>query len=84
MAHGNPLLDDVAKAMTGVIGAAQAAGEEAKTLARAQGERFIADMDLANREEVEALKDLARSALERVDALTARVEALEGQLKDAQ
>ncbi len=77
MQTGNPLLDDVSRLMTGMVGAAQAAGEEAKTMARGQAERIISDMDPARREEVEALKDLARSALEKVDALEKRVAELE-------
>ena len=82
MAGGNPLLDDMAKLMTGVVGVAQAAGEEARTVVKSQGERFVADMDLASRDEVDALKALARTALEQVEALTARVETLEKQLAD--
>ena len=42
-------------------------------------ERFVADMDLAKRDEVEALKTLARNALEKVEALEQRVAELEGQ-----
>ena len=41
-------------------------------------ERFVADMDLAKREEVEALKTLARNALEKVEVLEQRVAELEG------
>ncbi len=78
----NPFFDEAAKLVTGAMGAAQAAGDEANALLRAQKDRFIADMDLAGREEVEALKELARSALARADALEARVAALEAQLKD--
>ncbi|MAK60357.1 MAG: pyrroline-5-carboxylate reductase [Ponticaulis sp.] len=78
MANGNPLLDDMAKVMTGFIDAAQSAGEEAKTAFRSQGEKFVTEMDLARRDEVEALKALAQAALEKVDALEARVAELEG------
>lgn len=77
MTGQNPLLDDMARLMTGAIGAAQSVGEEARTAMRSQVERMISGMDLAGREEVEALKALARSALERVEALEARVAALE-------
>jgi BMFP domain-containing protein YqiC len=77
MADQNPLFDDMAKLMTGALGAAQSAGEEARTAMRAQADRFIANMDLASREEVDALKALARTALERVEALEARVAELE-------
>lgn len=77
MASTNPLLDDIAGLMTGALGAARAAGEEAKTAAQARVRALIADMDLAGRDEVEALKAIATAALERVDALEARVAALE-------
>lgn len=78
MANTNPLLDDLAGIMTGAMGAARAAGEEAKTAAQARVRGLIADMDLASRDEVEALKAIATAALERVEALEARVETLEG------
>jgi len=78
MANTNPLLDDLAGIMTGAMGAARAAGEEAKTAAQARVRGLIADMDLASRDEVEALKAIATAALERVEALEARVEMLEG------
>ncbi|MGE6697354.1 accessory factor UbiK family protein [Hyphomonas sp. NPDC076900] len=77
MASTNPLLDDIAGLMTGALGAARAAGEEAKTAAQARVRALIADMDLAGRDEVEALKAIATAALERVEALEARIAALE-------
>lgn len=77
MAGTNPLLDDIAGLMTGALGAARAAGEEARTAAQARVQALIADMDLAGRDEVEALKAIAVAALERVEALEARVAALE-------
>lgn len=77
MANTNPLLDDIAGLMTGAMGAARAAGEEARTAAQARIRGFIADMDLAERDEVEALRALALKALEQVEALEARVAALE-------
>ncbi|KCZ89128.1 accessory factor UbiK family protein [Hyphomonas jannaschiana] len=77
MATTNPLLDDIAGLMTGALGAARTAGEEAKTAAQARVRAMIADMDLAGRDEVEALKALAVSALEKVEALEKRVAELE-------
>lgn len=77
MAQQNPLLDDLAGLMTGAMGAARSAGEEARAVMRGRAERFIADMDLAGRDEVDALKALAQAAFERVEALEARVAALE-------
>ena len=81
MATTNPLLDDIAGLMTGALGAARTAGEEAKTAAQARVRALIADMDLAGRDEVEALKALAVSALEKVEALEKRVEELEAAAK---
>ena len=52
----NPILDEFAKLTTGAVGLAQAAGEEAKTAFRAQADRFVADMDLVRKDELEALK----------------------------
>ncbi|GGB78297.1 MULTISPECIES: accessory factor UbiK family protein [Henriciella] len=77
MAGTNPMLDDLAGLMTGAMGAARAAGDEAKTAMQARVRSMIADMDLAERDEVEALKAIALKALEQVEALEKRVEALE-------
>ncbi len=81
MATNNPLLDDLAGLMTGAMGAARSAGEEVKTAGQARVREMIADMDLAARDEVEALKALAVSALEKAEALEKRVEALEAELR---
>ncbi|RIJ14859.1 pyrroline-5-carboxylate reductase [Henriciella mobilis] len=77
MASSNPLLDDLAGLMTGAMGAARAAGDEARTAMQARVRSMVADMDLAERDEVEALKAIAVKALERVEELEKRVAALE-------
>lgn len=77
MSTKSPILDDLAGLMTGAMGAARAAGEEVKTAGEARVRAMIADMDLASREEVEALKTIAIQALERVEALEKRLEKLE-------
>lgn len=76
----NPIMDDISRMMQGAAGMAQAANDEAKALFRSAAQRVVADMDLAKREEVEALKALARSAVERADALEKRVAELEAKL----
>lgn len=76
----NPFMDDVSRMMQGAASMAQAANEEAKAMFRSMGERIVVEMDLAQREEVEALKTLARSAVEKADALEKRVAELEAQL----
>ncbi len=77
MATTNPLLDDIATLVTQAMGAARTAGDEAKTAIEARVRGLIADMDLAGRDEVEALKTIAAKALERVEVLEARLAALE-------
>lgn len=77
MSTKSPMLDDLAGLMTGAMGAARAAGEEMKTAGESRVRAMIADMDLASREEVETLKAIAVQALERVEALEKRIEALE-------
>ena len=77
MATSNPLLDDLAGLMTGAMGAARAAGDEARTAMQARVRSMIADMDLAERDEVEALRTIAVKALEQVEALEKRVATLE-------
>ncbi len=73
----SPLAEDFARLMQGAAGVAQAANEELRALYRSMVERAVADADLAKREEVEALKALARRALEQVEALEKRVADLE-------
>jgi BMFP domain-containing protein YqiC len=77
----NPIMDDLSRMMQGAAGMAQAANDEAKALFRSAALHVVADMDLAKREEVEALKALARSAIERAEALEKRVAELEAKLE---
>lgn len=77
MASSNPLLDDLAGLMTGAMGAARAAGDEARTAMQSRVRSMIADMDLAERDEVEAIREIAVKALERAEDLEKRVAALE-------
>jgi len=77
MSTKSPMLDDLAGLMTGAMGAARAAGEEVKTAGQSRVKAMITDMDLASREEIEALKAIAVQALERVEALEKRLDKLE-------
>jgi BMFP domain-containing protein YqiC len=74
------VFDDLAKLLTGAMGMAQGAGDEAKSFMRAQADRFVAEMDLVSRDDFEAVKELAAQARAEADALKARVEALEAKL----
>lgn len=73
----NRLFDDFAKLMTDAAGVAQGARREVETAFRAQAERFLSDMDLVSREEHDAVKEIAVRALDKVEELEARLEALE-------
>jgi len=77
----NKLFDDFARLMTDAAGAAQSAREEFETLARAQMERVIRDLDLVQREEFEAVREMAQKAREENEALKARIDRLEAALK---
>jgi BMFP domain-containing protein YqiC len=76
----NRILDELAKLMTDVAGAAQGARREVSEAVRSQGERFLNSMDLVKREEFDAVMEMARKAREQNDTLSKRVEALEAQL----
>ena len=70
MQSKNPLFEDFAKAMEGAVGLAQAAGEEAKGMVRAQGDRLAAELDLVRRDELDAVKAV----------LTAEIAALKAEI----
>ncbi len=67
----NPLMDELAKITQAAMGLAQAAGDEAKTALRAQGDRFVAEFDLVRRDELDVLKS-------EIAALRAEIAALRG------
>lgn len=76
----NRLLDEFAKLMTDAAGAAQGVRREVETMMRAQGERLIANMDLVQREEFEAVKEMAAKARDENTKLAERVAKLEAEL----
>ena len=56
---------------------------EFETLFRSQAERILRDLDVVQREEFEAVKEMARLAREENEALKLRVAALEAALGGA-
>jgi BMFP domain-containing protein YqiC len=81
----NRILDELAKLMTDAAGAAQGVRREVETAFRSQAEKMLNSMEIPQREEFEAAKEMAARAraengslLKRLDALEARVAALEG------
>ncbi|MCC7345842.1 MAG: accessory factor UbiK family protein [Variibacter sp.] len=78
----NRLLDEMARLMNDAAGVASGFRREAETVVRHQVERILRGMDVVQREEFEAVKDMARLAREENEALKARIEALEAQRPD--
>ena len=76
----NRFFDDVARLMNDAAGVAQGVRREAETLFRNQAERILRDLAVVQREEFEAVKEMARLAREENDALKVRIAALEVRL----
>ena len=79
----NRILDEFAKLMTDAAGAAQGVRREVETAFRAQAERILNSMDVVQREEFEAVREMAMKAREENARLAARFEALEAKLAAA-
>jgi BMFP domain-containing protein YqiC len=76
----NRLLDEMARLMNDAAGVAQGVRREFDTLFRTQAERVLRELDVVQREEFEAAKEMARLAREENEALKTRIEALEMKL----
>lgn len=76
----NPLLDDLAKLMSGALGAAGGMREEMEARIRERLQRVLAGMDLPTREEFDAVREVASRARTEQEKLEARVAALEATL----
>jgi BMFP domain-containing protein YqiC len=78
----NRIFDEMARLMNDAAGVAQGVRREFDTLFRAQAERILRDLEVVQREEFEAVKEMARLAREDNEALKARIAALEGKSAD--
>jgi BMFP domain-containing protein YqiC len=76
----NRFFDEVARLMNDAAGVAQGVRREFDTLFKTQAERVLRDLDVVQREEFEAVKEMARLAREENEALKARIAALEAKL----
>jgi BMFP domain-containing protein YqiC len=76
----NKLFDDFAKLMTDAAGAAQGLRREAETAFKTQAERFMNEMDVVRREDLEIVREMAAKARAENEELKARIEALEARL----
>lgn len=83
MSNGsNRILDEFAKLMTDAAGAAQGVRREVETAFRGQAERILNSMDIVQREEFEAARDMALKAREENAKLSARIDSLEARIAD--
>jgi hypothetical protein len=79
----NRFFDEVARLMNDAAGVATGVRREFETLFRSQAERILRDLDVVQREEFEAVKEMARLAREENEALKLRVAILEAALGGA-
>src|SRR5512132_1353947 len=77
----NRFFDEMARLMNDAAGVAQGVRREFDTLFKSQAERILRDLEVVQREEFEAAKEMAKIAREENEALKARVAALEAQLR---
>jgi BMFP domain-containing protein YqiC len=76
----NRILDDIARLVTDAAGAAQGVRREVEGVVKSQIERLLQDMNVANREDFEALREMTAAALEANTRLEGRIQALEARL----
>jgi BMFP domain-containing protein YqiC len=79
----NRFFDEVARLMNDAAGVAQGVRREFETLFRSQAERILRDLDVVQREEFEAVKEMGRLAREENEALKLRIAALEAAVPGA-
>jgi len=76
----NRFFDEVGRLMNDAAGVATGVRREFDTMMRTQAERMLRDLDVVQREEFEAVKEMARLAREENETLKARIAALEAKL----
>ena len=83
MSNGpNRILDEFAKLLTDAAGAAQGVRREVETAFKAQAEKMLNSMDVVQREEFEAAREMAVKARAENKALTARIASLEARIAE--
>lgn len=77
-------LDDLAKLASGAFGTAAGMREEMEAMVRHRFERWLKEMDVPSRDEVEATRAMAAEARRQQEDLLARVAALEATIATLQ
>ncbi|PSJ58160.1 accessory factor UbiK family protein [Pseudaminobacter soli (ex Li et al. 2025)] len=84
MSNGpNRILDEFAKLVTDAAGAAQGVRREVETAFKGQAERILNSMDVVQREEFEALREMTLKVRAENERLVARVAELEAKLANS-
>ena len=81
MQSENPLIADIAKLLNSAAGTMAGVGREARDAARERVKEAVGGLQFVDRDEFDAVKDMAAKAREENEALKARVAALEAALK---
>ena len=81
MQSENPIIADFVKLLNSAAGTIAGMGREASENAREKAKEVFGGLDFVSREEFDAVKELAASAREEVEALKARIAALEAAAK---
>lgn len=76
----NRIFDEFAKVFTDTAGAAQGVRREVETIVRTQVERLLNQLEIVQREEFEAARDMAVRARTENEELKRRIAALEARL----
>ncbi len=82
MQSRDKFFDDLAKLMQNAVGVAQDARNEAENVFRSFVERKLTEMNLVDREEFEAVREMAIKARTENDRLEERIRILEARLAD--
>lgn len=73
----NKVLDELAKLVTDAAGAAQGVRREVETAMRSQGEKILNTLDVVQREDFEAMREMAVKTRMENSALTVKIAELE-------
>lgn len=82
MQSENPIVSDFVKLLNSAAGTIAGMGREAGEQAREKAREVLGGLDFVSREEFDTVKQMAATAREEVEALKARIAALEAAAKE--
>ena len=81
MQSENRLFDDLVKMMNGAAGTLAGVGREAEASMKERAREWIGGLDFVSRDEFEAVKAMAAAARDEAEALKARLDVLEANMR---